>query len=101
MFQDFEAAETTSTHFLSLLQLIQRKAHFATSSILSFNCGLSIAKYRHRSPAMKNKHIGISRKSLIDRALPETQSNMASRANSFAPLFRIDSGADLIVKTYH
>jgi len=69
VFQDFEAAETTSTHFLSLLQLIQRKAHFATSSILSFNCGLSIAKYRHRLSAMKNKNIGIGPKKTLSMEL--------------------------------
>jgi len=39
------------------------------SEALYFNCGLSVAKYRHRLLAMKNNNIGIGPKKPIDRAL--------------------------------
>ena len=62
------------------------------TKVLTFNCGLSVAKYQHRLSAMKNKTSLLAQKSLIDRALPKTQSNMAS---SLAQLFRTDSGTCL------
>jgi len=30
------------------------------TEVLSFNCGLSVAKYQHRLSAMKNSNIGIA-----------------------------------------
>jgi len=32
------------------------------NEVLSFSCGLSVAKYRHRLSAMKNENIGIGSK---------------------------------------
>jgi len=32
------------------------------TEVLSFNCGLSVAKYRHQLSAMKNNNIGIGPK---------------------------------------
>jgi len=32
------------------------------TEVLSFNCGLSVAKYQHRLSAVKNKNIGIGSK---------------------------------------
>jgi len=45
----------------------------------------------------KNIGIGLTRKSLIDRALPKIQSNLAS---NLAQLFRIYGGIYFIVKTH-
>jgi len=39
------------------------------TEVLSFNCGLSVAKSPHQLLAMKNNNIGIGPKSLIDQAL--------------------------------
>jgi len=50
---------------------------------------------------MKKKNISIGPKSLIDRALPNIQSNFISRTNSLAQptiYCRISSGIDLMVK---
>jgi len=46
---------------------------FHRTEVLSFNCGLSVAKYRHRLSAMKYKNIDIgpAQKSVINRALPK------------------------------
>jgi len=32
------------------------------TEVLSFNCGFGVAKYQHRSSAMKNKNMGIGPK---------------------------------------
>jgi len=37
-------------------------APFHCTEVLSFNCGLSVAKYRHWLSAMKNENIGIGPK---------------------------------------
>jgi len=41
------------------------------TEVLSSNCGFSVAKYRHRLLAVKNKNIGIGPKTLIDRVPPK------------------------------
>ena len=67
-----------------------------------FQLWFECCKYRHQLSAMKKIKTSVSaQKSLIDRALPEIQSNLISRTSSLVQptiFCRMDSGIDLIVK---
>jgi len=47
------------------------------TEVLSFNCGLSFAKYRHQLSTVKNMNISIGPNSLVDQTLPKIKSNLA------------------------